>query len=127
MSAASSKAAETAGKLYKISLEGEGDLVEKIFKILKLVGEAPLEETVDVYREIKNKWQTLAEITTAKAITHAQKEKVEKFLTDSMGNNICFLYEVEPKMLGGIKVRVGDNVFDESIMAKIRDLTVATS
>ena len=124
MSTHSAKAMESAGKLSKISLDGDGDLVEKVFNILKLVEDAPLKQTLEIYREIKNKWLTLAEITTAKTLTQEQKEKVEEYLTASMGNKICFLYEVDPKIIGGIKVRVGDNVFDESIMAKIRDYTV---
>ena len=123
MNTHSNKATESAGRLYKISQNGGGDLVEKVFAILKLVGDAPLEQTVEIYREIKNKWLTLAEITTAKALTQSQKEKVEKYIVGTMGDKICFLYDVDPKLIGGIKVRVGNNVFDESIVAKIRDLS----
>jgi len=123
MSTHSNKATESAGRLYKILQNGGGDLVEKVFAILKLVGDAPLEQTVEIYREIKNKWLTLAEITTAKALTQSQKEKVEKYIVGTMGDKICFLYDVDPKLIGGIKVRVGNNVFDESIVAKIRDLS----
>lgn len=122
MNTRNTKAKESAGRLSKISLDGGGDLVEKVFEILKFAENAPLEQTVEIYREIKNKWLTLAEITTAKTLTKSQKEKVEKYLTDSMGGKICFLYEIDTKIIGGIKVRVGDNVFDESIMSKIRDL-----
>lgn len=127
MSTQSIKAVESAGRLYKISQDGNDDLVERVFAILKLVENAPLEQTVELYREIKNKWLTLAEITTAKALTASNKEKVEKYITTGMGDKICFLYEVDPKIIGGIKVRVGNNVFDESIMAKIRDLTLDSS
>jgi len=123
MNTHSNKATESAGRLYKILQNGGGDLVEKVFAILKLVGDAPLEQTVEIYREIKNKWLTLAEITTAKALTQSQKEKVEKYIVGTMGDKICFLYDVDPKLIGGIKVRVGNNVFDESIVAKIRDLS----
>lgn len=118
------KAMESAGRLYKISTEPSADPVERIFQILKVSQEAPLEETLQIYRRIKEKWVTLAEITTAKAITQHQKEEVEKYLSQSMGRKICFLYSVEPKILGGIKVKVGDNIFDESVLAKIRDLTL---
>jgi F-type H+-transporting ATPase subunit delta len=124
MSTHNTKAVEAAGRLFRVSTDMDGDLIERVFKILKLVEDAPLEQTLEVYREIKNKWLILAEIITAKVLTQPQKEKVEKFLTSSMGEKICFLYEVDPKIIGGIKVRVGDNVFDESVMAKIRDFTV---
>lgn len=124
MNSKDAKAVESAGRLYKIFLGGESDPVEKVFAILKFSTEAPLEETLELYRQIKNKWLILAEITTAKSLTPSQKTKVEEYITASLGDKICFLYEVDPKLLGGIKVRVGDNVFDESIMAKIRDITV---
>jgi len=124
MSTKSVKAAEAAGRLYKIFSDTQSDSVEKVFAILKFAQEAPLEETLELYRQIKAKWLTLAEITTAKPLTQSQKEKVEAYIKASLGDKLCFLYDVEPKLLGGFKVRVGDNVFDESIMAKIRDLTL---
>lgn len=124
MNAKNAKATEAAGRLYKIFSDTQSDSVEKVFAILKFAQEAPLEETLELYRQIKAKWLTLAEITTAKPLTQSQKEKVEAFIKASLGDKLCFLYEVEPKLLGGLKVRVGDNVFDESIMAKIRDLTL---
>ena len=124
MSTKSIKATEVAGRLYKIFSDTQSDSVEKVFAILKFAQEAPLEETLELYRQIKAKWLTLAEITTAKPLTQSQKEQVETFIKASLGDKLCFLYDVEPKLLGGLKVRVGDNVFDESIMAKIRDLTL---
>lgn len=124
MSIKNTKAAEVAGRLYKISSDTQSDSVEKVFAILKFAQEAPLEETLGIYRQIKSKWLTLAEITTAKPLTQSQKEKVEAFIKRSLGDKLCFLYDVEPKLLGGLKVRVGDNVFDESVMSKIRDLTL---
>jgi len=124
MSPKSTKATEAAGRLYKIFSDTQSDSVEKVFAILKFSQEAPLEETLELYRQIKAKWLTLAEITTAKPLTQSQKEQVEAFIKASLGDKLCFLYDVEPKLLGGLKVRVGDNVFDESIMAKIRDLTL---
>ncbi len=124
MNAKNAKATEAAGRLYKIFSDTQSDSVEKVFAILKFAQEAPLEETLEFYRQIKAKWLTLAEITTAKPLTQSQKEKVEAFIKTSLGDKLCFLYDLEPKLLGGLKVRVGDNVFDESIMAKIRDLTL---
>lgn len=119
-----SKAEVAAGKLYKISTEGSDDPVERVFQILKFFDSAPLEQTLEIYRQIKNKWVTLAEIVTAKPLTANQKNKIEKYIANTLGTKICFLYEVEPKILGGLKVRVGDDVFDESILSKIRDLTI---
>lgn len=124
MKSKNAKAEEIAGKLYKISLDAESDPVEKVFAILQLSQEAPLQDTLEIYRRIKAKWLTLAEITTAKPLTQEQKEKVEAFIKESLGDKLCFLYDVDPKILGGIKVRVGDNVFDKSIMARIRDLSL---
>jgi F-type H+-transporting ATPase subunit delta len=124
MSTKTAKAMESAGRLYKVATDLSSDPVEKFFSILKFAQEAPLEETLEVYRQIKSKWLILAEITTAKSLTQSQKGKVEELITKALGDKICFLYEVDQKILGGIKVRVGDNVFDESVMAKIRDLTL---
>lgn len=124
MRAKNVRAMECAGRLYKIAVDTTSDPVEKVFAILNLVQEAPLAETLELYRQIKNSWLTLAEIITAKPLTHSQKIQVEDYITTNMGSSICFLYDVDPKLLGGIKVRVGDNIFDESVMAKIRDLTI---
>ncbi len=124
MSSKNAKAMESAGRLYKVAADTANDPVEKVFAILKFASDAPLTETLEIYRQIKNKWLILAEITTAKSLSQSQKEKVEELITKALGDKICFLYEVDSKLIGGLKVRVGDNVFDESVMAKIRDLTL---
>jgi hypothetical protein len=124
MTKRSSETEQAAGKLYKVSVDSKADLVEKVFEILKFAGEAPLQQTLETYRDIKKKWLILAEITTAKALTAAQKVKVESYITASVLPNVCFLYEVDTKLIGGIKIQIGDNVLDESVAAKIRDLTL---
>ncbi len=124
MKTVSSKAAESAGRLYRVFTDVDSDPVEKVFAILKFSAEAPLEQTLEFYRQLKSKWLKLAEITTAKPLTKGQKEQVEEYITTKLGTDICFLYDLDPKLLGGIKVKVGDNVFDESTAAKIRDITL---
>jgi F-type H+-transporting ATPase subunit delta len=113
---------EAAGRLAKLSLDANTDLVEQVFTILKLAQDAPLAQTLATYRDLKANWLTLAEITTARQLSAAQKTKVQRYLSNTMGPNLCFLYTVDPHILGGIKVQVGDNMFDKSILTKIYDL-----
>ncbi|AFV03905.1 ATP synthase delta chain [Dehalobacter sp. UNSWDHB] len=71
-----------------------------------------------------------AKVTSATALTPAQEEKLKEMIARSTGKNVRLLSEVNPTLIGGAKLQVGDRVMDGSIttaLSKIRDELKKTS
>ena len=66
-----------------------------------------------------------AEVTTAMALTAAQKKGVAASLRTALGKDPEITTVVDPKILGGIKVRVGSRLFDASLKSQLDSLKFA--
>ncbi len=66
-----------------------------------------------------------AEVTTATALTAAQKKGVAASLRTALGKDPEITTVVDPKILGGIKVRVGSRLFDASLKSRLDTLKFA--
>jgi len=63
-----------------------------------------------------------AKVTTAIALTADQLSGIESQLSRSFGKTVKATSEVDPKIIGGIVVRVGDRLVDGSIRTKLKQL-----
>lgn len=75
---------------------------------------------IDVYKTHKN--ITTATVTTAVALTDAQKKAVVKLLNDQGKENVELKEIVKGEIIGGMILRVGDKQVDESIKRKLTNL-----
>ena len=66
-----------------------------------------------------------AEVTTAAPLSAAQKKGVAASLRTALGKDPEITTVVDPKILGGIKVRVGSRLFDASLRSKLDSLKFA--
>ena len=65
-------------------------------------------------------------MTSACALSDAQKAAVEKTASgDNSDVSIEINYQVDPEIIGGLVIRIGDKVADNSIRTKINTLTKA--
>ena len=63
-------------------------------------------------------------VATAIALSDAQKEQVQKRILETAPyESLEMHYEVEPGLIGGMVIRIGDRVVDSSIKRKLDDLT----
>ena len=65
---------------------------------------------------------TEAVITSAIPLTDVEKEKIRQKLTRDVGGDIDYTYLVDPNLIGGMVVRVGDQVIDGSVATRLRQL-----
>jgi len=65
-----------------------------------------------------------AQVTSAEAMTKAQQDALRKQLKKILGQDIAFEIEVDPELLGGLKVKVGSKIIDSSIKTKLENLTL---
>lgn len=61
-----------------------------------------------------------AVITTAVPLDAAQQETIEKQIAAAIGKRIRLTTRVDPTLVGGLVIRVGDQLIDGSIRAKLR-------
>lgn len=59
-------------------------------------------------------------VTTAKKLTSDEYQSISAILTEKLGSEIYMNKIVDPAILGGIIVQVGDKVFDASALRKLR-------
>ena len=70
----------------------------------------------------EEKGEVTAEIRTAKALTKTQSEKLAKTLTASTGKDVNLDVTVDDTLIGGLVVKIGSQMIDTSIRAKLNAL-----
>ncbi len=69
-----------------------------------------------------DKGEVTAEVTSAKALTKAQSDKLAKSLKASTGKTVTLQTTVDESLIGGLIVKVGSKMIDTSIRAKLNSL-----
>lgn len=66
----------------------------------------------------------IAYVTTAVELTDRQKEQVKRRLLETTDFLTMEMhYRIDPQMIGGMIIRIGDRVVDSSIRSKLDDMT----
>jgi F-type H+-transporting ATPase subunit delta len=68
------------------------------------------------------KGEVTAEVTSAKALTKTQVEKLTKSLNATTGKTVTLKTTVDDSLIGGLIVKVGSKMIDTSIRAKLNSL-----
>lgn len=66
----------------------------------------------------------LAVVTAAKALSAKQSQTVDEMLASRYGRDHYLALVINPDVVGGLKIRVGDDVIDGSIATRLHDLRV---
>ena len=70
----------------------------------------------------------VVEVTTPTTLTGEQKTGIEEKLIQTSGyQSLEMSYIVNPALLGGIRIRIGDRVVDNSIQTKLEEMTRSLS
>jgi F-type H+-transporting ATPase subunit delta len=63
-----------------------------------------------------------ADITSAVELGDAEKESLRTVLTKQYGTDLVFSFNVDPSLMGGLRVRVGDRFIDTSVASRLAKL-----
>jgi F-type H+-transporting ATPase subunit delta len=111
-----------------------GRLVEVSPGALTLVAELVAKGRLAVIDEIAEEYQKLvdnyrgvegaevAEVTTAIELDDKERLALAQRLTDIIGRPIVLKPKVDPNLIGGIVIRVGDKLIDGSVRSKLEAL-----
>lgn len=76
------------------------------------------------YAEIydKDKGVQIAQVTTAVALTKEVEQKVQEKIIALTGNKATIVNNIDPEVLGGFVLRIGDMQYDASIANQFKEL-----
>jgi F-type H+-transporting ATPase subunit delta len=88
-----------------------------------LEGKAALEDGLEQFAELAAdvRSRSLATVTTAVALDDAQQQRLAASLTAQLGREVQLQLEVDPTVVGGVLVRVGDEVIDGSTRSRLAE------
>jgi F-type H+-transporting ATPase subunit delta len=105
-----------------------GQLREEVMNTLRLLIERRREAALRVlhreYVDIANEalGQADAVVTTAVALSEEEQRKVSEQFGKLTGKTIRVQNEIDPAILGGMQVRIGDRLYDGSLSGKLTRL-----
>ncbi len=83
-----------------------------------------LPQIVEVFHEmvLQDRGIVIADVTTAVALDAAEVDKVRERLKGMVGKEIQIRTHVDPDIIGGIVIRMGDTLIDGSVRTQLRQL-----
>jgi F-type H+-transporting ATPase subunit b len=66
-----------------------------------------------------------AEVTSALPLTSDEQETVRRDVVERLGGSPAVVFRVDPNILGGVVIRVGDKVVDASVAGKLQGLSAS--
>ena len=63
-----------------------------------------------------------ARIESADSLDDATRKSVEKLLTDRYGTSLMMSFDVNPALIGGMRIQVGSDVYDASIRSRLQKI-----
>jgi F-type H+-transporting ATPase subunit delta len=62
-------------------------------------------------------------VTSAVPLTDGEQERLRTRLIQQFGSNLQFVFQVDPDILGGLVVQVGDKLIDDSVRSRLGALS----
>ena len=106
----------------------DGELSEDVYHFLLLLVDkrrmALLPAIVEQYEAFSNEARhiVVADVTTARPLSAAQQDKLEDKLEVVTGKTVKVRLHEDPKIIGGVIVRIGDKCIDGSVTGKLSAL-----
>jgi F-type H+-transporting ATPase subunit delta len=73
----------------------------------------------------QSKGEVAAEVTSAEPLADAHLEELKAAIKASIGRDVDLALKIEPAILGGLIVKVGSRMVDNSLKTKLQNLRIA--
>ncbi|MEC9054049.1 MAG: F0F1 ATP synthase subunit delta [Verrucomicrobiota bacterium] len=120
----SREAATTARRAFRMCVEGDRVVDDKLRRVFKKVAEAKPRGWQAILHELKRLTRLEMErrqvlVESAEALDEASQQRVKGSLAKQYGDDLSFEFKVSPGLLGGMRVRVGNDVWDGSVKTRL--------
>ncbi|MFM1558766.1 MAG: FoF1 ATP synthase subunit delta [Roseibacillus sp.] len=126
----SREAATIARRAFRMCVEGDRVVDDKLRRVFKKIAnvkprgwQAILHELKRLTRIEMERRQVLVESATT--LDSASQERVKAGLVKKYGADLSFEFKVNPELLGGMRIRVGNDVLDGSVKTRLERLSNA--
>lgn len=118
-------------QIATIIAEGAGGLSDVQVRFVHTLAE---NDRLSVMTEINDQFVKLrhnaegvldAIVTSAFEMTEAQQAEIAKTLEAKYGRQVDVQVEVDPELIGGVSIRIGDEVMDASVRGKLQKMASA--
>lgn len=66
--------------------------------------------------------QKNAVVTSAKKLDATEQKNISQLILENAGEGIECVFEVNSELIGGLRVEIGDFIFDGTVVGQLRDL-----
>src|SRR3954453_21854848 len=86
-----------------------------------------ISDMIKAYRELlaQARGEVAAEVTSAEPLAEARVTELKDAIKSAIGRDVDLSLKVEPAILGGLVVRVGSRMVDNSLRPKLQNLRIA--
>jgi len=105
-----------------------GDRVaEETLRLVRQAVLAPrgrsLDDTLETYGTVaaERRSRLVATITAAVPLTEEQRERLGAILAQAYGHEVQLNVEVDPDLIGGLRIEIGDEVIEGSVLSRLAD------
>lgn len=121
-------AEQTAALVALLPKVGTGPLVTNFMKLIASNRRLfAVSDMIKAYRTIaaKARGELTAEVATAHPLTDAQTEALKQVLKGEAGKDVSLAVKVDPSLLGGLVVKLGSRMIDNSLKTKLGAMKAA--
>jgi F-type H+-transporting ATPase subunit delta len=123
-----SREEQARGMEAVLARAGTGDLTRKL--VLLLAQKRRLFALADVIRAFeqllaRHRGEVAAEVTSARELSAAELSELRNMLKDKLGREPRITAHVDPRLLGGLVLKVGSRMIDSSVRTKLDSLRAA--
>ncbi|HYM38187.1 MAG TPA: ATP synthase F1 subunit delta [Nitrospiraceae bacterium] len=61
-------------------------------------------------------------VTSAATLNHAEQERVRTRLRDLLKRDVEITFQTEPRLLGGLQIRIGSTLYDSSVRSRLNTM-----
>ncbi|MFV9510408.1 F0F1 ATP synthase subunit delta [Tepidibacillus sp. LV47] len=92
-----------------------------LFQLIEANREEYVEAIRDAYIKLANQVRGIVDVTatTAIALTEEEKEKITQSIQFKIGKTVRLHNIVDPSIIGGIMIQIGDRLYDGSLKKKL--------
>jgi F-type H+-transporting ATPase subunit delta len=119
---------QASGMSAVLKKAGAGELTRKL--VLLLAEKRRLFALADIIRAFemllaKQRGEVAAEVTSARPLSDSEIAELKRVLKDKLGREPRLTAHVDPKLLGGLKLKLGSRMIDSSLRTKLDGLRAA--
>ncbi len=122
------RAEQSKAALALVEKAGLSDITRRFVGIVARNRRLPsLVSIIDGFTSLlaAHRGEIVAEVTSAKPLSQPQAAAVGDALRAAVGKKVSVALNVDPRLLGGLKVKVGSRLIDASLASKLQRLQLA--